>query len=57
MEFFKVAFIDGRIKEVDSTWSVGAKELEKIKKWKEGNVIAKDLNEKEIEKLKVLPDS
>jgi ribosomal protein L40E len=52
----RVAFIDGRIKEVDSTWGVGAKELEKIKKWKEGNVIAKDLNEKEIEKLKVLPD-
>ena len=52
-----MAFIDGRIKEVDSTWGVGAKELEKIKKWKEGNVIAKDLNEKEIEKLKVLPDS
>ena len=52
----RVAFIDGRIKEVDSTWGVGAKELEKIKKWKEGNVIAKELNEKEIEKIKVLPD-
>ncbi len=52
----RVAFIDGRIKEVDSTWGVGSKELEKIKKWKEGNVIAKELNEKEIEKLKVLPD-
>ncbi len=52
----RVAFIDGKIKEVDSTWGVGAKELERIKKWKEGNVIAKDLNEKEIEKLKVLSD-
>lgn len=52
----RVAFIDGKIKEVDSTWDVGAKELERVKKWKEGNVIAKDLNEKEIEKLKVLPE-
>ncbi len=51
----RVVFIDGKIKEVDSTWGFGAKELEKLKVWKEGNVLTKELSEREVEKYKALP--
>ncbi len=51
----RVVFIEGKIKEVDSTWGYGSNELEKLKLWGEGNVITKELNQKEIEKYKASP--
>jgi len=48
----RVVFIEGKIKEVDSTWGYGPKELDKIKEWKEGNVISKELSERDIERYK-----
>lgn len=52
----RVVFIEGKIKDVDSTWGYGPNELERIKEWKEGSVITKEISEKEIEKYRVLPD-
>ncbi len=51
----RVVFVDGKIKEVDSTWGFGSNELEKLKVWKEGNVLTKELSEKEVEKYKASP--
>ncbi|MEO0212747.1 MAG: zinc ribbon domain-containing protein [candidate division WOR-3 bacterium] len=51
----RVVFVEGKIKEVDSTWGYGSKELEKLEIWKEGSVITKELTQKEIEKYKASP--
>jgi len=37
----RVVFIEGKIKDVDSTWDSSPKELERIKEWKEGVQIVK----------------
>lgn len=48
----RVVFIEGKIKDVDSTWDSSPKELERIKEWKEGRILLKELKSSEIEKYK-----
>ncbi|MCX7948070.1 MAG: zinc ribbon domain-containing protein [candidate division WOR-3 bacterium] len=52
----RVLFVEGKIKDVDSTWGYGSKELERIREWQESSVITKEISEKELEKYRVLPD-
>jgi len=37
----RVVFVEGKIKDVDSTWDSSPKELERIKEWKEGKILLK----------------
>lgn len=48
----RVVFVEGKIKDVDSTWDSSPKELERIKEWKEGRILLKELKSSEIEKYK-----
>lgn len=52
----RVVLVKGRIKDVDSTWDYTPKELERLKVWKKGSVIARSLSEAELKKYENAPD-
>lgn len=52
----RVVLVKGKIKDVDSTWDYTPKELERLKVWKKGSVIARSLSEAELKKYENAPD-
>ncbi len=52
----RVVLVKGRIKDVDSTWDYTPKELQRLKVWKKGSVIARSLSEAELKKYENAPD-
>ncbi|NPB03542.1 MAG: hypothetical protein GXO39_03920 [Thermotogae bacterium] len=48
----RICMIDGHIRQIDSTWGVGRKELYRVLEWKKGLCRIKSLTEREVEDLK-----